>query len=238
VVGVRAIGQTDDLTEWALILQSRPDSAAAHATIDQLRERLLSLPGADALVGGPTAIDLDVKKAAARDRAVVMPLVLVVVLVILALLLRAIVAPLVLVATVVLSFAAALGVSNLVFDWGFGFAGVDESVLLDAFIFLVALGTDYNIFLMNRTRQEAATQGTRRGLQRALALTGGVITSAGIVLAATFAVLALLPLVVLVEVGFTVAFGILLDTFLVRSVLVPAIVLDLGNRIWWPSART
>jgi len=111
-------------------------------------------------------------------------------------------------------------------------------VLLNAFILLVALGTDYNIFLINRTRQEAATAGTRSGVERALALTGGVITSAGIVLAATFATLALLPLVVLVELGFSVAFGILLDTFLVRSVLVPAIVLDLGNRIWWPSART
>jgi RND superfamily putative drug exporter len=237
VVGVRAIEQTDGLTELAVILESRPDSAAAYATIDQVRERLLSLPGADAVVGGATAINLDIQRAARRDRSVVMPLVLAVVLVILGLLLRAIVAPLVLVATVVLSFAAALGVSSLVFDWGFGFAGVDESVLLDAFIFLVALGTDYNIFLMNRTRQEATSTDTRIGLLRALALTGGVITSAGIVLAATFSALALLPLVVLVEVGFTVAFGILLDTFLVRSVLVPAIVLDLGNRIWWPSAR-
>jgi putative drug exporter of the RND superfamily len=238
VVGVRAIGQTDGLTELAVILRSRPDGAAAYATIDRLRERLLSLPGADALVGGPTAIDLDVRRAAARDRSVVMPLVLAVVLVILGLLLRAIVAPLVLVATVVLSFAAALGVSSLVFDRGFGFAGVDESVLLNAFILLVALGTDYNIFLISRTRQEAAATGTRSGVERALALTGGVITSAGIVLAATFAMLALLPLVVLVELGFTVAFGILLDTFLVRSVLVPAIVLDFGNRIWWPSAGT
>jgi RND superfamily putative drug exporter len=237
VVEARAIGQTDSLTEWAVILQSRPDSAAAYATIDRLREGLLSLPGADALVGGPTAIDLDVQKAGGRDRGVVMPLMLAVVLVILGLLLRAIVAPLVLIATVVLSFVAALGVSSLVFDWGLGFAGVDESVLLDAFIFLVALGTDYNIFLISRTRQEAATSGTRSGLLRALALTGGVITSAGIVLVATFSTLALLRLVVLVEVGFTVAFGILLDTFLVRSVLVPAIVLDLGNRIWWPSVR-
>jgi RND superfamily putative drug exporter len=196
------------------------------------------LPDADAVVGGQTATDLDVQKATERDRNVVMPLVLAVVLVILGLLLRAIVAPLVLVATVVLSFATALGVSSLAFNWGFGFAGVDESVLLDAFIFLVALGTDYNIFLINRTRQEAASTDTRNGLQRALALTGGVITSAGIVLAATFSALALLPLVVLVEVGFTVAFGILLDTFLVRSILVPAIVLDLGKRVWWPSAAT
>ena len=238
VAEARAIGRSDGLTEWSLILQSPPDSAEAYATIDRLQERLSSVPGADARVGGPTAIDLDVRKAADRDRNLVMPLVLAVVLVILGLLLRAIVAPLVLVATVVLSFATALGVSSLVFNWGFGFAGVDESVLLDAFIFLVALGTDYNIFLINRTRQEAATTDTRSGLQRALARTGGVITSAGIVLAATFSALALLPLVVLVEVGFTVAFGILLDTFLVRSILVPAIVLDLGKRVWWPSAAT
>jgi RND superfamily putative drug exporter len=238
VVEARATGQTDGLTEWSLVLQSPPDTAEAYATIDRLQERLSRLPDADAVVGGQTATDLDVQKATERDRNVVMPLVLAVVLVILGLLLRAIVAPLVLVATVVLSFATALGVSSLAFNWGFGFAGVDESVLLDAFIFLVALGTDYNIFLINRTRQEAASTDTRNGLQRALALTGGVITSAGIVLAATFSALALLPLVVLVEVGFTVAFGILLDTFLVRSILVPAIVLDLGKRVWWPSAAT
>jgi RND superfamily putative drug exporter len=235
VVGVREIGQTESLTQLAVILDGRPDSPAAYTTIDRLRERLM---GSDALVGGSTAIDLDVEQAARRDRSVVMPLVLAVVVVVLGVLLRAVAAPLVLVATVVLSYAAALGVSSLVFDWAFGFAGVDASVLLDTFIFLVALGTDYNIFLMNRTRQEARDVGTRSGLQRALTLTGGVITSAGIVLAATFSALAILPLVVLVEVGFAVAFGVLLDTFVVRSVLVPAIVLDLGKRIWWPSART
>ncbi len=235
VVGVREIGQTEGLTQLAVILDGRPDSPAAYTTIDRLRERLM---GSDALVGGSTAIDLDVEQAARRDRSVVMPLVLAVVVVVLGVLLRAVAAPLVLVATVVLSYAAALGVSSLVFDWTFGFAGVDASVLLDTFIFLVALGTDYNIFLMNRTRQEARDVGTRSGLQRALTLTGGVITSAGIVLAATFSALAILPLVVLVEVGFAVAFGVLLDTFVVRSVLVPAIVLDLGKRIWWPSAST
>jgi len=238
VVEAKAIAQADGLAEWSVVLQSRPDTAEAFATIDRLHERLSQLPDADAVVGGPTATDLDVQKATERDRDVVMPLVLAVVLVILGLLLRAIVAPLVRVATVVLSFATALGVSSLVFARGFGFEGVDESVLLDAFIFLVALGTDYNIFLINRTRQEAASTDTRSGLQHALARTGGVITSAGIVLAATFSALALLPLVVLVEVGFTVAFGILLDTFLVRSILVPAIVPDLGKRVWWPSAAT
>jgi RND superfamily putative drug exporter len=235
VMGVRVVGQADDLTELAVILQSRPDSPDAYATIGRMRERLSRLSGADALVGGPTAIDADVDEAAKRDRTVVMPLVLGVVLAILGLLMRSIVAPLVLVATVVLSFAAALGISSLVFDWVFGFAGIDQSVLLDAFIFLIALGTDYNIFLMNRARQEAVEAGTRSGLQRALTLTGGVITSAGIVLAATFAALALVPLVVLVEIGFTVAFGILLDTVVVRSMLVPALVLDVGSRIWWPS---
>jgi RND superfamily putative drug exporter len=235
VAGVRAVGQADGLTQLAVILRSPPDSAAGHATIAALRERLSSVPEADALVGGPTAIDVDVAQAAERDRRVVMPLVLAVVLIVLGLLLRALVAPPVLIVTVILSFAAALGVSSLTFKWAFGFAGVDQSVPLDAFIFLVALGIDYNIFLMSRVRQEAVRAGTRSGVQRALALTGGVITSAGVVLAATFAVLALLPLVVLVEVGFTVAFGILLDTFIVRSLLVPGLVLDLGKRIWWPS---
>jgi RND superfamily putative drug exporter len=235
VIGARPVGEAGGLTEIAVILKAAPDSAEAHAAIGRLRDRLSRLPDAHALVGGPSAIDLDIAQAAAHDRAVVMPLVLAVVALVLGLLLRSLVAPLVLVATVVLSFAAALGVSSLAFDWGFGFAGVHRSVPLDTFIFLVALGIDYNIFLMTRARQEAVRAGTRTGMQRALALTGGVISSAGVVLAATFAVLALMPLVVLVQVGFTIAFGILLDTFVVRSILVPALVLDLGKHLWWPS---
>jgi putative drug exporter of the RND superfamily len=166
----------------------------------------------------------------------VVPLVLVVVAIILGLLLRAVVAPLLLVATVVLSFGAALGVSTLVFDHLFGFAGADPSFPLWTFVFLVALGTDYNIFLMTRVHEESKLHGTRRGALIGLAATGGVITSAGIVLAGTFAALGTLPLVFITEIGFAVAFGVLLDTFVVRSVLVTALNLDIGRRIWWPSS--
>jgi RND superfamily putative drug exporter len=235
VTKVGQLGQADGLTQLAVVLQAAPDSAGAYAIVRRLRDRLAALPDAHALVGGSTAMDLDIEQGAARDREVVMPLVLAAVMVVLGLLFRALVAPLVLMATVILSFAAALGVSSLAFDWGFRFAGVAQSVPLDVFIFLVALGIDYNVFLMSRVRQEVARAGTRTGLQRALAVTGGVVTSAGVVLATTFAVLALFPLVVLVEIGFAVAFGILLDTFVVRSILVPALVLELGQRIWWPS---
>jgi RND superfamily putative drug exporter len=154
--------------------------------------------------------------------------------VILALLLRALLAPVLLIATVVLSFAAALGVSALVFTHVFGFGGADAALPLFVFVFLVALGIDYNIFLMTRVREETPTHGTRRATRVALAATGGVITSAGLVLAGTFAVLATLPLTAFAEVGFAVAFGVLLDTFIVRSVLVTALNLDLGQRIWWP----
>jgi RND superfamily putative drug exporter len=165
----------------------------------------------------------------------IIPLVLVVVLVILGLLLRTIVAPLLLIATVVLSFGAALGASTLVFDHVFDFAAVEGSIPLLSFVFLVALGVDYNIFLMSRVHEESAHLGTRPGMLKGLAVTGGVITSAGIVLAATFSVLAVLPLVSMTELGFTVAFGVLLDTLVVRSILVPALTCDLGDRVWWPS---
>ena len=165
----------------------------------------------------------------------IIPIALVVVFSILILLLRSLVAPLLLIGTVILSFAAALGISLVIFDVIFGFAGVDPSFPLFAFIFLVALGIDYNIFLMARVREETMRHGTRQGMLRGLAVTGGVITSAGIVLAGTFSVLALLPLVFLTEIGFVIAFGVLLDTFIVRSILVPALVLDIGPGIWWPS---
>ena len=165
----------------------------------------------------------------------IIPIALVVVFSILILLLRSLLAPLLLIGTVILSFAAALGISLVIFDVIFGFAGVDPSFPLFAFIFLVALGIDYNIFLMARVREETARHGTRQGMLRGLAVTGGVITSAGIVLAGTFSVLALLPLVFLTEIGFVIAFGVLLDTFIVRSILVPALVLDIGPKIWWPS---
>jgi putative drug exporter of the RND superfamily len=161
--------------------------------------------------------------------------VLAVVFVILALLLRAVVAPLMLIATVVLSFASALGVSALFFNNVFNFGGADTSFPLFVFVFLVALGIDYNIFLMTRVREEARRHGTRRGALTGLAATGGVITSAGAVLAGTFAVLGTLPVTFLTELGFAVAFGVLLDTIVVRSVLVTALNLDLGRRLWWPS---
>ncbi|MHA3703536.1 MMPL family transporter [Jatrophihabitans sp. YIM 134969] len=216
-------------------LVSSYDSPAATATIERLRDAVHAVPGADALVGGSTAANLDVANAANRDRNVIIPIVLVVILVVLALLLRALVAPLLLIATVVLSFFATLGVSGFFFQHVFGFAAADTSFVLYAFVFLVALGIDYNIFLMTRIREETLEVGTHRGITRGLAVTGGVITSAGLVLASTFAVLGVLPLVVLAEVGFAVAFGVLLDTFIVRSILVPALSHDIGRKIWWSS---
>ena len=178
---------------------------------------------------------MDVRNAAVHDRDLIIPIVLVVIFLVLALLLRALVVPLLLVASVVLSFFAALGVSGWVFTHVFHFAGADQSFPLFAFVFLVALGIDYNIFLMTRVREEALQHGTRAGVLRGLSVTGGVITSAGVVLAATFAVLGVLPLVFLAELGFAVAFGVLLDTLLVRTILVPALVHDVGRIAWWPS---
>jgi putative drug exporter of the RND superfamily len=216
-------------------LTSAPDSQAGYATVDRLRAGVHAIAGADAKVGGGSAVNLDIQRATRHDRNLVVPLVLVVVLIILGLVLRAVVSPLLLVATVVLSFAAALGVSALAFDHLFGFAGSDPAFPLWTFVFLVALGTDYNIFLMTRVHEESKVHGTRRGALVGLAATGGVITSAGIVLAGTFAALGTLPLVFITEIGFAVAFGVLLDTFVVRSVLVTALNLDVGRWIWWPS---
>jgi putative drug exporter of the RND superfamily len=216
-------------------LTSPPDSQAAYATIDRVRSAVHAVPGAHALTGGTTAISLDVARASAHDRNLIIPLILVVVFVILGLLLRAVVAPLILIATVVLSFAAALGVSAFFFDHVFGFGGADTALPLFVFVFLVALGVDYNIFLMTRVREEAQRRDARRGALAGLAATGGVITSAGFVLAGTFAVLATIPSTFLTEIGFAVAFGILLDTIIVRSVLVTALNLDLGRWMWWPS---
>jgi RND superfamily putative drug exporter len=217
------------------VLADSYDSKAAYDTVKRLRAAVHAVPGADARVGGQSAATLDVQTASVHDRNLIIPIVLLVILLVLALLLRALVAPLLLIATVVLSFAATLGVCGFTFTHVFHFAGADQSFPLYAFVFLVALGIDYNIFLMTRVREETLQFGTRRGVLRGLAVTGGVITSAGIVLAATFAVLAVLPLVFLAEIGFAVAFGVLLDTIIVRSILVPALATDLGRRIWWPS---
>ena len=219
-------------------MATRPDSPAAGATVDRARAAVAAIRGADAKVGGPTAVNQDVQRYATRDRNLIIPLVLLVVLVILGLLLRAITAPLLLIGTVIVSFGAALGLSALAFRHLFGFAGADTALPLYAFVFLVALGIDYNIFLMTRIREETARSGTRQGAITGLGTTGGVITSAGLVLAATFAVLATLPLVLLTEIGFTVAAGVLLDTLIVRSVLVTALTIDTGHRMWWPSHLT
>jgi RND superfamily putative drug exporter len=219
----------------AATLTYDPFSTEAYDLIPRIREAARQ-GDPEALVGGQTAVERDVREAAAQDTRLLMPVTLVIVLTILIILLRSLVAPLLLVATVVVSFAAAMGASAVIYDVIFGFPGADASIPLYAFIFLVALGVDYNIFLMARVREESLRLGTRPGMLAGLAVTGGVITSAGIVLAGTFSVLAVLPLVFLVEIGFVVAFGVLLDTFVVRSVLVPALVLDIGPRVWWPSA--
>lgn len=217
-------------------LADDPSSTAAMRTVERARTAVHRIKGADAQVGGNTAVILDTQRAAARDSEVIIPIVLVVVFLVLALLLRAIVAPLLLMATVVLSFGAALGVSGLVFDHVFHFAGAEASFPLLTFVFLVALGIDYNIFLVTRVREEALREGTRRAALTGLSTTGSVITSAGLVLAGTFAAMASLPLVFAAELGFAVAFGVLLDTLVVRSVLVTALTLDVGRWMWWPSA--
>ncbi len=216
-------------------LEAAPDSRAAFDTIDRARDAMADVPG-DPLVGGTTAINHDVQEASAADTRLIIPVVLLAVLLILGVLLRSVMAPIVLLVTVVLSFGAALGISALVFRHLFGFGGTDSSFPLYAFVFLVALGIDYNIFLMTRVREESLVHGTRRGALVGLAATGGVITSAGLVLAGTFAALGSLPIVFLAELGFAVALGVLLDTLVVRSVLVTALTLDLGRWMWWPSA--
>ena len=225
----------DDVAFITANLTVDSTTTAAFDTVGEVRSAVHAVDGAGALVGGQSALFKDMLAANTRDSQVIIPVTLVVVLLILMLLLRAIASPLILIATVVLSFGAALGISSLVFTYVFGYPGADPSFPLFVFVFLVALGIDYNIFLMSRVREETATRGTRRGSLVALSATGGVITSAGLVLAATFGVLASLPLVFLVELGFAVALGVILDTIVVRSVLVTAINLDLGSKIWWPS---
>ena len=215
-------------------LEVPADSIEAKNTIPAIREAAKSV-NPSSLVGGQTAIGYDVDQSSRRDNRVIIPIVLLLIALILGLLLRSIFAAGLLLVTVVLSFFATLGVCALVFEHIFGFKGTDASFPLFAFVFLVALGIDYNIFLMTRVREEAKKIGTKAGVIRGLTVTGGVITSAGIVLAATFGVLGVLPLVFLAELGFAVAFGVLLDTIVVRSLLVPALVRILGKKIWWPS---
>ncbi len=231
----------------ALVTATVPGDVAAPQAFDMVeavRDQVHAVDGADALVGGASAIYLDMQRASSHDNRVIIPTVLVVVMLILMLLLRALISPLLLIGTVILSFGAALGISTLLFrhvftrliDHGDGFNHADASFPLFVFVFLVALGIDYNIFLMTRVREETVARGTREGSLVALAATGGVITSAGLVLAATFLVLGTLPLVFVAEMGTAVALGVMLDTLVVRSVLVTALNLDLGRRIWWPSS--
>ena len=215
-------------------LDKAPDSVEAGNDIPKIRE-LAHAADATSLVGGTSAVYFDVRTANGRDNRTIIPIILFVITLILGLLLRSILSAVLLLGTVVLSYFATLGVCALVFNHIFGFAGGDNSFPLFAFIFLVALGIDYNIFLMTRVREESQKIGTRAGVIKGLTVTGAVITSAGIVLAATFAVLGLLPLVPLAQIGFAVAFGVLLDTIIVRSILVPALVREIGPKVWWPS---
>jgi RND superfamily putative drug exporter len=210
------------------------DSQAASDTVRELRADLDEV-STDVLVGGSTAINLDTRDVTDSDRAKVIPSILLVIFVVLALLLRALVAPVILLVANVLSFGATLGISALLFEHVFDFPATDPSTSLIGFVFLVALGIDYSIFLMTRVREESIKQGTHPGVLKGLSATGGVITSAGIVLAATFAALGVIPILFLAQIGFIVSFGVLLDALVVRSLLVPALAYDIGPRIWWPS---
>lgn len=232
-IGIVESGTIGD--RFSFILNADPYSDAAFQQIPGLRQRVKQAGGGTTLIGGATAEESDVRVFALRDERVVIPLVLLLVFGILVLLLRSLIAPVLLVATVILSFAAALGTGTFVSQRILGFAGMDASLPLIAFVFLVAGGVDYIIFLMTRAREETQQHGTKMGMIRALAMTGAVITCAGIVSAGTFGALAILPLALLIEFGFVLAFGVLLDTFLVRSILVPALVQDLGAKVWFPS---
>lgn len=236
IVGTPApeIKYVDGFARLEVVLDKAADSVEAQDYIPTIRAAAKEA-SETALVGGSTAINYDLQQANMRDRNLIIPIALVVIGIILALLLRSLFAPLILIVTTVLSFGATLGISHLVFTYIFDFPGTDGSFPLFAFVFLVALGIDYNIFLMTRVREESIKLGTREGILKGLTVTGGVITSAGVVLAATFAVLGTLPLVFIVQLGFAVAFGVLLDTIIVRSLLVPALSHDLGAKIWWPS---
>ena len=229
------VKEIDGWVQIQVVLDQPADSVAAQNYIPAMREAVHAASSA-ALVGGTTAANYDIQVANIHDRNLIIPVALVVIGIILALLLRSLVAPILLIVTTVLSFGATLGICHLVFKYIFDFKGTDGAFPLFAFVFLVALGIDYNIFLMTRIREEAKRLGTREGILKGVTVTGGVITSAGIVLAATFAVLATLPLVFLVELGFAVAFGVLLDTIIVRSLLVPALAYEMNGKVWWPSA--
>ncbi len=220
----------------AIVLATLADPADSSAAIDTVRSLRSDLDAIDPgiLVGGATAIQMDVRDTTDRDRAVVIPVILVVIFLVLMMLLRSVVAPALLLVANVLSFGSTMGISAILFNHVFDFPASDPSTVLIAFVFLVALGIDYSIFLMTRVREESIRQGTHPGILKGLSATGGVITSAGVVLAATFAALGIIPILFLAQIGFIVAFGVLLDTLVVRSLLVPALSYDIGRWIWWP----
>ncbi|MGY0500254.1 MMPL family transporter [Nocardia sp. FBN12] len=225
-------------TRWSVVLDAAPGSAEAFTTIAAIRTAVGAVPGAEALVGGSDAEALDIRDAARRDQALVIPLILAVVLLVLLALLRAVPAAVLLVGVTVLSALAALGAGSWISGTVFGFPALDTNVPLFGFLFLVALGVDYTIFLVTRAREEAGAHGTTQGMVRAVASTGAVITSAGVVLAAVFCVLGVLPLITLTQLGIVVGIGILLDTFVVRTLVVPALFALLGDRVWWPATPT
>jgi len=232
VSAVRLAATGNGVTEVDAVIDAQPGSDAASDTVLALRDAVAGTP--DTHVGGTEAVALDASDAHRRDLQVILPVILLLVLVALVALLRSLVAPVVLVATVVATYLASLGLSWVIFTNVLGFEKLDDGVPLLAFVFLVALGVDYNIFLVTRAAEEARGHGANQGMLRALAATGGVITSAGILLAAVFAVLGVLPLVVLAQLGVVICVGVLLDTLVVRTVLVPALALVLGDRFWWP----
>ncbi|MWJ35771.1 MMPL family transporter [Clavibacter michiganensis] len=239
VAGARAGESAGGRTRIDVQLDAEPESAAAFAAVQDLRDAYADAPGAESttLVGGSDATAADTAASSERDQGLIIPIILAIVFVILGLLLRSLVAPVILIASVLATFFASLGAANVLFQQVLGFPAFDANVVLFAFLFLVALGVDYNIFLVTRAREERHLHGTREGMVRALASTGGVITSAGILLAAVFAVLGVLPVVALTQIGVIVCIGVLLDTLVVRTLLVPALVFLLGDRFWWPSRQ-
>jgi RND superfamily putative drug exporter len=235
VVSATVGDSTKRIAQIDVVLDAAAETPESFAAVAALRSELHDVEGAGALVGGLDAQTLDVNEAQQHDQNLLIPLILALVFIVLVLLLRAVVAPVLLLVTVVASFFGSLGASWLLFESVFGFPAIDTNVILFSFLFLVALGVDYNIFLVTRAREEAAKHGTRTGMIRALSSTGGVITSAGILLAAVFAVLGVLPLITLTQIGIIVCIGVLLDTLLVRTVLVPALAFIAGEKFWWPS---
>jgi RND superfamily putative drug exporter len=224
----------DEIARIDVVFDAESQSEEVYAMLRDLRVAVDKVPAAEAVIGGLDAQALEVKEAYAHDQGLVIPLILALVFLVLVILLRSIVAPVLLLITVVASFFASMGAGWFLFVNVFGFAGLDLSVFLFSFLFLVALGVDYNIFLVTRAKEEAEKFGTREGMIRALGATGGVITSAGILLAAVFAVLGVLPLVALAQIGVIVCIGVLLDTLLVRTVIVPALAFMTGKNFWWP----